>query len=135
MQETRNNCLGSKILSMTHRLVKTSKHDCWNITATLLLYFLVCYVCTNYNSNVHNIPKYNSNVAVIFLPSCSPVFIWWKVVVHIFDPKQLLRVSCTSWCYYWKCFSIILENARLRYFIVYSMWIPILVKSYLWKYS
>ena len=25
----------------------------------------------------------------------------------IFDPKQLLRVSCILWCYYSKCYSII----------------------------
>ena len=41
-----------------------------------------------------------------------------RVVVCIFDQKQLLRVSCTLWCYYSKCYSIILENASLWCFIV-----------------
>ena len=39
----------------------------------------------------------------------------------IFDPKQLLRASCILWCYYSKCYSIILENANLWCFIVISL--------------
>ena len=52
-------------------------------------------------------------VAVIFRHSCLSVFAWRRVVLHIFDPKQLLRVSCILWCYYPKCYSIILENVSL----------------------
>ena len=48
--------------------------------------------------------------------SCLPVFAWQRVVLHIFDPKQLLRVSCILWCYYLKCYPIIFENASLRRF-------------------
>ena len=84
-------------------------------------------------------PKYNSNVrccyisyvifciffvyfvcwyvAFIFRLSCLPVFAWRRVVLHIFAPKQLLRVSCILFCYS-KCYSIILEKASLWCFIV-----------------
>ena len=34
MQETRNNCIGSKIRSTTLRQAKKGKHECRNITAT-----------------------------------------------------------------------------------------------------
>ena len=34
MQETRNNCFGSKIRSTTFRQAKTDKHEYQNITAT-----------------------------------------------------------------------------------------------------
>ena len=37
-------------------------------------------------------------VAVTFRHSCLPVFAWRRVVLHFFDPKQLLRVSCILWC-------------------------------------
>ena len=51
-------------------------------------------------------PKCNTNIAVTFRHSCLPVFTWRRVVLHIFDRKQLLRVSCTWWYYYSKCYSI-----------------------------
>ena len=60
-------------------------------------------------------PKY---VVVIFRYSCLPVFAWRRVVLRIYDPKQLLRVSCILWCYYSKYYSIILENASLWCFII-----------------
>ena len=31
---------------------------------------------------------------------CLPVFTWRRVVVHFFNPKQILRVSCILWCYF-----------------------------------
>ena len=54
----------------------------------------------------------------IFRHSCLPVFIWRRVVLYIFDPKQLLRVSCILWCFNSKCFSIILKNASLCCLII-----------------
>ena len=45
-------------------------------------------------------------VAVLFRHSCLPVFAWRRVVLHIFNPKQLLRVSCILWCYLSKWLSI-----------------------------
>ena len=33
-----------------------------------------------------------------------PAFAWRRVVLHFFDPKQLLRVSCIWWCYLSKCY-------------------------------
>ena len=47
-------------------------------------------------------------VAVTFRHSCLPVFAWRRVVLRFIDPKQLLRISCILWCYYPKCYSIIL---------------------------
>ena len=38
-QETRNNCFGLKKRSTTLLQAKTGKHECRNITGTLLLYF------------------------------------------------------------------------------------------------
>ena len=43
-------------------------------------------------------------VAIIFRHSCLPVLTWWRLVLRIFDPKQLLRVSCILWCYFSKCY-------------------------------
>ena len=34
MQETRNNCFGSKICSTSLRQAKTGKHECRNVTET-----------------------------------------------------------------------------------------------------
>ena len=89
MQETRNNCFGSKICSTTLRQAKTDKYDYRNITATYVFRILAAYV---------------------FRHSCLPVFVWWRVVLHIFDPKRLLRLSCILWCYYSKCYSVIFND-------------------------
>ena len=40
MQETRNNCFGSKIYSMTLRQAKIGKHECRNITSTCCCFCL-----------------------------------------------------------------------------------------------
>ena len=48
MQETRNYCFGSKKCSTTLRQTKTGKHECQDITTTLLLYFgalVLTYFC------------------------------------------------------------------------------------------
>ena len=45
-------------------------------------------------------------IAIIFLHSYLPVLDWRRVVLLIFDPKQLLWVSFILWCYYSKCISI-----------------------------
>ena len=81
------------------------------------------------------IPKFNSNVqnqiqwqdfnaavlyfAVIFRHSCLPVFAWRRVVLHIFDPKQLLRVSCMLSCHYPKCYSI---NSNCNLFLIGNLY-------------
>ena len=39
MQETRNNCFGLKICSTILRQVKTGKHECRNVAATLLFFW------------------------------------------------------------------------------------------------
>ena len=49
-------------------------------------------------------PKCNSNVAVTFRHSCLLVFAWRRVVLHFFDPKQLLRVASFLWCYFQSVF-------------------------------
>ena len=54
-----------------------------------------------------------ATVAVAFRYPCLPVFAWRRVVVRLFDPKQLFRVSCTLWCYFSKCYLIILQNGSL----------------------
>ena len=97
-----NNTIGSKKLaiivsgqkkhSTTLLQVNTGEHECRNVTTTY--------------------------VAVTFWHLCLPVFAWRSAVLCFFDPKQLLRVSCFLWCYYPKCYSIILENAILWCFIV-----------------
>ena len=38
--------------------------------------------------------------SLLFRHSCLPVFAWRRVVLHFFDPKQLLRVSCILWRYF-----------------------------------
>ena len=39
-------------------------------------------------------------LAVTFRHSCLPVFACRRVVLHFFDPKQLLQVSFILWCYF-----------------------------------
>ena len=46
MQETRNNCFGSKICRTTLRQAKTGKHECRNITATVPKIVLTCFRLT-----------------------------------------------------------------------------------------
>ena len=74
-----------------------------------------CFGLKIHSPTLHQVKavKYECRVAVIFRHSCLPVFVWRRVVRHIFDPKQLLQVSCILWYYYSKCYSIILENASL----------------------
>ena len=122
MQETPNNCFESKIHSTTLCQEKAGKHECRNIIyiGTLLLYFgthaylflsdkLSCYLFSSpldQGTMGHSL-RYSRAiylfeveiylvlyVVVIFRHSCLPVFAWRRVVLHIFDPKQLLRVSC-----------------------------------------
>ena len=62
-------------------------------------------------------------VAVTFRHLCLPVFAWRRAVLHIFDPKQLLRVSCIVWCYYLKHYSTIVENASLWRIIVIFLYV------------
>ena len=66
------------------------------------------------------------NITVIFRHSFLPVFERRRVLLHFFDPKQLLRVSCILWCYFTKWYSTILQNASLwcskSYFKNIFMW-------------
>ena len=63
-----------------------------------------------YNSNVQNEMQWQDfNLLEILLEN----FAWRKVVLRIFDLKQLLRASCILWCYFTKWYSIILLNASL----------------------
>ena len=96
MQETCNNCFGLKKCSRILCQAKTGKHECRNIIATLLFYF--------------------GTRAYLFSPDEDSS--WRRVVLHIFDSKQLLRIFCILWRYYSKHYSIILENASLRCFII-----------------
>ena len=53
-------------------------------------------------------------VAVTFRHSCLPVFVWRRVVLHFFGPKQLVRVSCILWYFFFsKWYSTVLQNASL----------------------
>ena len=45
--------------------------------------------------------------------SCLPVFAWRRVVLSFFDPKQLLRVSCNWWCFFFK---VLLNHYSKRQF-------------------
>ena len=78
-------------------------------------------------------------VTAIFRHSCLPVFAWWRVVLSIFDPKQLLRVSFILWCYYPKCYPIIFENASLWCFIaIFNNNVSLNIRKYiiyLFKYT
>ena len=66
IQETCNNCFGSKKYNTTLHKAKTGKHDCRNIAATY------CYIS-----------------ALVFTCFCLI-----KGHVTFFDPKQLVQVSC-----------------------------------------
>ena len=71
-------------------------------------------------------------IAVTFRHSCLPVIAWQKVVLHFFDPKQLLEVSSILWCYLSKWYSTILQSA--------SLWCCIFVLHYpdvisIWEYD
>ena len=52
----------------------------------------------------------NSNA---FRYSSISIFAWWSVVLRLFDPKQLLRVSCIWSCYFTKQSSVILLDTIL----------------------
>ena len=81
MQETRNNCFGSKNVARPFfRRKQLSTSAKMQQQRTLLLHFGT---------------------------RCLPVFAWRKIMLHFFNPKQLLRVSCILWCYYPKCYSIV----------------------------
>ena len=62
----------------------------------------------------------------MFRHSCLPVFAWRRVLLHIFDPKQLLRVSCILWCFYPKCYSIILIETLIFTFCVIKIECPLI---------
>ena len=78
MQETLNNCFGLKVRSMMLRQANTGKHECRNVTATLLLHFSTrAYLCT---------PDEGSYYVFLTRNNCCE-----------------LRIL---WCYYSKCYSI-----------------------------
>ena len=68
---------------------------------------------------------------VTFRHSCFPVFAWRSVMLRFFDPKQLLRVSCILWCYFSKCYYIILHviffnliyDSKQNIFEIFNFWI------------
>ena len=66
-----------------------------------------CYIYCYYVTSYCYIYVTNIYVTVTFRHSCLPVFTWRRVILHIFDPKQLLRVPCILWCHYLKCYWII----------------------------
>ena len=69
-------------------------------------------------------------IAVTFRYLCLSIFAWRRVVLHFFDSKQLFWVSCILWCYFSKCYKIILQNASFWcsivicqiYFFLYGVW-------------
>ena len=77
MQETRNNCFESKNNSTTFHQKKIGKHECRNVTLWMLV--TPALVGAGY-------------VDVTFWHSWLPIFTWRRVVLHFFDPKQLLQV-------------------------------------------
>ena len=82
MQETRNNCFGSKNVArpfFRRKQLSTSAEmqRCCCISALVLN----CFHLKNGRAT-------------------------------FFDPKQLLRVSCIFWCYYPKCYSIIIKHIK-----------------------
>ena len=109
---------------------------------TLLLYFGIraylfspdeglCYIFSTRNNCCEILASYGVIIQSVIQPflktpvsgaslshSCLTVFAWRRVVPRFFDPKQLLRDSCILWCYYPKCYSIILQNASFWCFIV-----------------
>ena len=71
MQETCNNCFGSKICSMTLRQAKTVKHECQNITKMCKKWPQMSKVCFNICAFlicviVHNFLSGISHIAVTF---------------------------------------------------------------------
>ena len=60
----------------------------------------------------------------------------------LFYPKQLLRVSCISWCYFSKWYSIILQNVslwcsfvvNLYSFMGHQLYIKILSCTHIWMF-
>ena len=78
----------------------------------------------------------NAYVAIIFRHACLSVFVWRRVVLHIFYPKQLLRISGTLWCYYSKGFSITVKwiygnflqhiSGDSHYYNKILLWVPII---------
>ena len=78
MQETRNNCFGSKNVArpfFRRKQLNTSAEMQQQRTCCISALVLNCFRLT-------------------------------KGRATFFDPKQLLRVSCILWCYYPKCYSI-----------------------------
>ena len=106
MKETCNICFGSKIFSKTIHQEKTGKHESQLLIAAKTKYLKLFLVHCCYIS------------ALVFI-----CFHLTKVVLRIFDLKKLLRVSCILWCYYLKCYSVVLKNGILSCFIITAKWI------------
>ena len=88
MQETRNNCFGSKKYNTTLRQAITGKRVRRNVTCFVRCYYISALVLT-----------------CVRLKKGRAAF---------FDSKQLLRVSCILWCYLSKWYSTILLSGHLN---------------------
>ena len=61
-----------------------------------------------------------------------PIFEWWRIVLYLFDLKQLLRVFCIWWLYFVKCSSQIFKNSSLWCFLFLK---TIIKKNYFGDYN
>ena len=139
--------LSQKNVAQTLLQAITGKHECWKVTAMCgtRAYLLSteegsCYIFSTQNNCCEFLASNGIIFKVIFnhtwyvaviLHSCLPVFACRRVVLHFFDPKQLLRVSCILWWYLSKWFSTILQNASLlccifvlRNYGLHDQWFP-----------
>ena len=129
MQETHYNCFGLKTCSRTLCQGKIGKHK-WNL---LLRNLVHCYYI----------------LALMF----TFFFTWWRVMLCVFNLIQLLQVSWILWCYFSKCYSIILifefytkiKNILYRILLFYLYWpliywnshfiVSIMYQTIIWKLS
>ena len=95
MQETHNNCFGSKKCSTTLRQAKTGKRECRNITATYLFSTTISYI-------------QHSKTLCSYIQH-TPLFIWiilthWVKILCNFPPFTLM-IICIK--FHWYCFYIL----------------------------
>ena len=110
MQETRNNCFGSKIISTTLLQAKTGKHECLNVT-TMYIY----------------------NVQQIYYNIHCNVLLHFGTRAYLFSPEEgswyvfSTRINC---CEFLASDGVIFQNVTKTFFKVYFHFYPILLLMY-----
>ena len=113
MQETRNNCFVSKKRCTTLHQMKTSKHECLNLTATYIALILCytrclvfCYYITLYTL-LSRFLLYFSTHAYLFLPDHG--------LCYVFSIQNNCWVFLASYVLFLK---VIFNHASKRQFVV-----------------